>query len=115
MFAFNRSAVAVLRWTSDLAHAVISLALVVYMYSQIAPKWKESADLLQMAVSQAQVGIQDLDRPQAACQMQGEIHAREGLPRAALARRDADARDRDRKSTRLNSSHTDISRMPSSA
>ena len=27
----------------------------------------------------------------------------------------ADYRDRDRKSTRLNSSHTDISRMPSSA
>jgi len=29
MFAFNRSAIAVLRWTSNLAHAVISLALVV--------------------------------------------------------------------------------------
>jgi glycosyltransferase 2 family protein len=33
------------------AKLIISLALVVYMYTQIAPKWRESADLLHMAVT----------------------------------------------------------------
>ena len=33
------------------AKLIISLALVIYMYTQIAPKWKESADLIKMAVS----------------------------------------------------------------
>ena len=47
--------------------------------------------------------------------MDGEL-AREELPRAIGRIKVDDAAGReDRKSTRLNSSHTDISRMPSSA
>ena len=78
----------------------------------------EAVDVVAKAIRRSRTGISDPSKPIGSFMFLGPT----GVGKTELARvlaeelfNDKDAIIKDRKSTRLNSSHTDISRMPSSA
>ena len=85
--------------------------------ARIEPRgWLERQILVELNLVRSDRGLQPL-RPVAGLRVAAAIHSRSMLAVGFFDHASADGTsfDRDRKSTRLNSSHCTVSRMPSSA